>query len=312
MPKCSALYPLKFYPIFKDKIWGGKRISNILNKSAGNQCGESWEVSAISGCTSVVANGDLVNQSLTDLCEIYGTQLLGTSFNSFPLLIKFIDANEDLSIQVHPNDGQSNRQGKAEMWYVIAAEEGANLLCGFNQSTHITYVRDSIERGVFDELLNRFPVKAGDVFYIPSGIVHNIGKGILLAEIQQSSDLTFRMCDFDRVDDHGNKRELHLEQALAVLNFEKSTGKISNTLTNLVTCDVFTTNKIELHKPMPVRAAAGFKVFINVSGNARINFDTNQWSLNFGETCLLPVGLEMEIEPVGEVILLETYVDKGS
>jgi len=308
MPDSQALYPLKFTPILKNKIWGGKRISNILNKAAGNQCGESWEISAVPGAVSVVSNGDLVGQSFDELIARFGEQMLGGHYESFPLLIKFIDANEDLSIQVHPNDEQSGGQGKSEMWYIMQAEAGATLLCGFNQPTHLTKVRDSIDEGTFEKLLNRIPVKAGDVFYIPPGTVHTIGKGILLAEIQQSSDTTFRIYDFDRVDDQGNKRELHIDKSLSVMKLSQDNGKVETDSVELVKSPFFVTNKLTLEEKKTVVAKSGFKIVMNVSGRAKINFDSDQWSLNFGETCLLPAGLSMDIEPEGEVVLLETYV----
>ncbi|MCP4459377.1 MAG: mannose-6-phosphate isomerase [Cytophagales bacterium] len=306
-----ALYPLKFHPILKDKIWGGKRISNLLNKPAGNECGESWEISGIPDSVSVVTNGSLTGRSLEDLCKKYETEFLGSAFKTFPLLIKFIDANEDLSIQVHPNDEQNAGNGKSEMWYIIEAEKDATLLCGFNRSTNLPEVRDSIDEGHFDELLNRVSVKAGDAFYIPSGTVHTIGKGILLAEIQQSSDTTYRIYDFDRIDNKGNKRELHIDESLSVMNLDRDNGLVTTNSETLLSCPFFVTHKLSIQTKKTLKADDGFRIYINVSGKSKISFGSQSWSLNFGETCLLPSGLEMEIEPEGDVILLETYVRNG-
>lgn len=311
MTESPALYPLKFYPILKDKIWGGVRISNILNKEAGNQCGESWEVSAVPGAVSVVSNGHLADRSLAELISQFGEKLTGASYCKFPLLIKFIDANEDLSIQVHPNDDQSDNKGKSEMWYIIEADEGATLLCGFNRPTHLKDVRDAIKEGTFDQLLNRVPVKTGDVFYIPSRTVHTIGKGILLAEIQQSSDTTFRVYDFNRTDDQGNERELHIDESLSVMELSQNNGKVETDSERLVSSPFFVTNKLRINSKETLSADAGFRIYINVSGRSKISCESQSWSLNFGETCLLPSGLSMEIKPEGKVVLLETYVENG-
>src|SRR5690606_31355775 len=219
---------LKFKTIFKEKIWGGEKIRTMLHKdfSPLKNCGETWEISGIRGNESVVAAGPLAGKSLPELIEMYKGELLGNriyekSGNEFPLLVKFIDANEDLSIQVHPNDEiawqRHKSLGKAEVWYIMQADEGATLISGFNQPMDEATYRKHLEENRLKDILNKESVKAGDVFYIPGGRVHTIGKGLLLAEIQQSSDITYRIYDFDRVDDQGNKRELHTEDAMAAI-----------------------------------------------------------------------------------------------
>lgn len=233
-----SLYPLKFNPILKDKIWGGSKLKTVLNKdfSPLPNAGESWEISGVEGDVSVVSNGFLEGNNLEELIEIYMGDLVGDHVYEnfgieFPLLIKFIDANDVLSIQVHPDDVLSkerhNAFGKTEMWYVIEADKGSELIVGFNQKVDKdTYIK-KLEEGRLEEILNNEPVAKGSCFFIPAGRVHAIGKGILLAEIQQTSDVTYRIYDFNRTDDKGTPRELHTELAVDAIDysFEK---KIQN------------------------------------------------------------------------------------
>jgi mannose-6-phosphate isomerase len=233
MKSKPPLYPLTFYPIFKEKIWGGQKLKTILGKEIGDikNCGESWEISAVEGDVSVVKNGHLKGKKLTEVIEEYGEELLGKKVvekygKTFPLLIKFIDAQEDLSVQVHPNDELAQKRhgclGKTEMWYVIQADENASLIAGFSEKLDKEKYLNALKSGQLMNVLKKHSVSAGDAFYIPAGRVHTIGKGILLAEVQQSSDITYRIYDFDRVDSKGNKRELHTELALEALDFEEN------------------------------------------------------------------------------------------
>jgi len=203
------LYPLKFKTIFKDKIWGGQKIKTILNKDFGKlpNCGETWEISGVEGNISEVSEGELEGQSLTELIRIYKSDLVGFNIykkykDEFPLLIKFIDATEDLSIQVHPGDNLAKKRhnsfGKTEMWYVLQADEGASLIAGFNKELTKESYKEYFESGNLDEILNREIVTKDDVFFLPAGRVHTIGKGIMIAEIQQTSDITYRIYDFNR------------------------------------------------------------------------------------------------------------------
>src|ERR1700742_839597 len=260
-----SLYPLKFKTIYKDKIWGGQKIKTYLQKDFGNlpNCGETWEISGVKSDVSVVADGDLQDRSLADLLEEYKDQLVGKKVydhfgNIFPLLVKFIDANEDLSIQVHPDDKlakeRHNSFGKTEMWYVVEADPGATLIAGFNKELTEQEYLDKFNSGHLTDILNKENVKAGDVFFLPAGRVHTIGKGLLIAEIQQTSDITYRIYDFDRVDDKGNKRELHVEEALAAIDYkhypEYKTQYQShqNKTVKLVSCPYFTTNLLDATK----------------------------------------------------------------
>src|SRR6201991_817096 len=255
----SSLYPLKFKTIYKDKIWGGQKINTHLHKDFGDlpNCGETWEISGVKSDVSVVANGALAGESLAELLVQYGADLVGEKVyahfgNIFPLLIKFIDANEDLSIQVHPDDELAKKRhnsfGKTEMWYVIEVDPGSTLIAGFNQELTEQVYLDKLNSGHLTDILNKEDVAAGDVFFLPAGRVHTIGKGLLIAEIQQTSDITYRIYDFDRVDDKGNKRELHTEEALAAidynfyLDYKTKYHPEKNKDVHLITCPYFTTN----------------------------------------------------------------------
>src|SRR3569833_2280441 len=258
----SSLYPLKFKSIYKDKIWGGQKIRTYLHKDFGNlpNCGETWEISGVKSDVSVVAEGALAGESLADLLEKFKDQLVGKKVynhfgNIFPLMVKFIDAIDDLSIQVHPNDELAKKRhnsfGKTEMWYVIESDPGSTLISGFNKETNEQEYLDKLNSGHIMDILNREDANAGDVFFLPAGRVHTIGKGLLIAEIQQTSDITYRIYDFDRVDDKGNKRELHTEEALAAIDYKhypeyKTNYKPQkNKPVHVVSCPYFTTNILD-------------------------------------------------------------------
>src|SRR6185503_16792476 len=258
----QSLYPLKFQTIYKDKIWGGQKIRTYLHKDFGDlpNCGETWEISGVKSDVSVVADGPLKGERLDQLLETYQDELVGQKVyehfgNIFPLLIKFIDANEDLSIQVHPDDELAKKRhnsfGKTEMWYVVEADPGSTLIAGFNKELDQQEYLDKFNSGHLTDILNKEDVKSGDVFFLPAGRVHTIGKGLLIAEIQQTSDITYRIYDFDRVDDKGNKRELHVEEALAAIDYhhyaEYKTNyhPKENETVKLVSCPYFTTNLMD-------------------------------------------------------------------
>jgi mannose-6-phosphate isomerase len=259
------LYPIKFKTIFKDKIWGGEKIKTYLGKdfSPLPNCGETWEVSGVKSDVSIIANGVLSGTSLADLLAKEKGNLIGKKNyerfgDEFPLLIKFIDANDYLSIQVHPNDELAEKRhhskGKTEMWYVIQADEGSTLISGFNQEMDKETYLKKFNAGELIRILNKEEAKAGDVFFLPAGRVHTIGKGLLIAEIQQTSDITYRIYDFDRVDANGNKRELHVKEALDAIDFtyhKNYKTKYQPTLNQpveLVDCNYFTTNVLEYTK----------------------------------------------------------------
>ena len=260
------LYPLKFKPVLKDKIWGGSRLNQLFGKNNNSdKLGESWELSGYENDESVVSNGFLEGNNLTELIEIYMGELVGDKVYDefglmFPLLFKLIDANENLSIQVHPGDEvaaeRHNSFGKTEMWYVVAAEQGSELIIGFSKDCTSEEYLDALENDKVEDLLQRVPVKPGDVLFIPAGLVHAIGKGVVVAEIQQSSDITYRIYDYKRVDDSGNERELHTDEALDVINFSASLNPkteyslLENQIVPLVSCEYFTTNIIKFDQAL--------------------------------------------------------------
>jgi mannose-6-phosphate isomerase len=326
----EGLYPLKFTPIFKDKIWGGNKIKSVLNKDYGNlpNCGESWELSGVDGNVSVVTNGYLAGNDLNELIEIYMGDLVGEDIyehfgNEFPLLIKFIDANDDLSIQVHPGDEMAaerhNSYGKTEMWYVIQADKGSKLQSGFNQKVDQELYLEKLEKVELTDILNFEEVSSGDVFFIPAGRVHAIGKGILLAEIQQTSDITYRIYDYDRRDDKGNTRELHTDLALDAIDYtlfpqyKTSYEPENNQSVKLVGCKYFTTNVLELTETVEkdYNKLDSFVIYICLEGELAVETESGNETLKLGETILLPAAIEsVSLKPVsGKAKLLEVYID---
>ena len=324
----SALYPLKFTPILKEKIWGGNKIETILKHkiSPMRNCGESWEVSGLVEDESVVSNGFLAENNLNELLEIYLTDFVGEKNYEkyglgFPLLIKFIDAQDNLSVQVHPDDTLAQEKygqnGKTEMWHVIQADEGAGLYVGFNQKvTEHQYV-SAVENGTLEPLLKFYPVKAGDTFMIPAGTVHAIGKGVLLAEIQQPSDITFRIFDWNRVDENGKGRELHTEEALDAIHFEENVGDFKvkyapekNKTVTLIHSPYFNTNLLEMD--MQVEKSFGhldtFVIYMCLEGNAFLISGDNKEHLETGEVVLVPAVIsQLQIIPDPKAKLLEVY-----
>jgi mannose-6-phosphate isomerase len=325
----SALYPLKFKTIYKDKIWGGQKIETYLHKDFGSlpNCGETWEISGVKTDVSVVANGELEGQSLADLLEQYKDQLVGKKVydhfgNIFPLLVKFIDANDDLSIQVHPNDELAKKRhnsfGKTEMWYVIEADPGSTLITGFNQPITEQIYLDKFNSGHLMDILNREEVTAGDVFFLPAGRVHTIGKGLLIAEIQQTSDITYRIYDFDRVDDKGHKRELHTQEALAAIDYHfyseyktKYQPKKNETV-KLVKCPYFTTNVLDFTEDTSKDYSSldSFVIHVCVEGEYTLRTGGKQYSMKMGESILLPKTIDsVELKTIGGFKILESYIE---
>jgi len=322
------LYPLKFEPILKDKIWGGTKLKSLFGKAAAtDKLGESWELSGYEADESVVTNGFLAGNNLPELIEIYMGELIGDKIYdeyglSFPLLFKLIDANENLSIQVHPGDEvaaeRHNSYGKTEMWYVVDADPGAELIIGFSEDcSHDEYL-DALDEGLVEDLLQKVPVSKGDVFFIPAGLVHAIGKGVVVAEIQQSSDITYRIYDYKRKDDQGNERELHTEEALDVIRFEASKDPktdyepLLNEITPLVTCDYFTTNMLRFDHNINRHYAKidSFVAYMCLEGNFVIEYEGEKTVVNKGDTILIPACIdELSLIPDSEVTLLEVYVE---
>jgi mannose-6-phosphate isomerase len=320
-------YPLKFHPILKEKIWGGNKLKEILNKKTTQKnIGESWEISSVKDNTSIVENGPLKGKALSDLIEEYQHDLVGKKNfevfgTSFPLLIKFIDANKDLSVQLHPHDEVARERhdsfGKNEMWYVVQADEGSKINIGFSKNISKSEYLQCLEAGKIVSLLNFEEVKKGDSFFIKTGKVHAIGSGVLLAEIQQTSDITYRIYDWDRTDAEGNSRELHTDLALNVIDLERKedfrmlVDRRLNETSNIVSCKYFTTNFILIkgHMVKDYSRLDSFVIYMCVGGEAVISIEGNTETIAMGQSFLIPAK-NMEVEITSErVELLEIFVD---
>ena len=325
----NGLYPLKFKPLYFDKMWGGQKLRTVLGKDFGNlpNCGECWEISAVEGNISVVANGFLAGNNLEELIEIYMGDLIGDRNYEkygieFPLLIKFIDAHEDLSIQVHPNDElagkRHNAYGKSEMWYVIDADKGSRLSPGFNRQLDREQYTRYFNEGKLLDILSFEEVRQGDVFFMPAGRVHAIGAGVMVAEIQQTSDVTYRIYDFNRKDRKGNSRELHTGLALDAIDFEfhdkyRTDYKLSlNEPSELVHCKYFTTNILEFDRLIEkdFYESDSFVIYICLEGKLELVSENGRETLGKGETLLVPASIPaFNLIPVsGKAKTLEVYI----
>lgn len=316
-------YPLQFAPILKERIWGGEKLKTILNKPiTSNITGESWELSTVEGDVSVVANGILKGKSLMELIDEIPNEILGTKVyerfgKQFPLLFKYLDAREDLSIQVHPNDKlakeRHNSFGKTEMWYVTQADADARIIVGFKEDSskkeYLKHLNDKTLVSILDDV----KAKPGDVFFLETGTVHAIGAGLVVAEIQQTSDITYRLYDFDRKDAQGNTRELHVDLALDAINYNKvETQKKYETKTNtsnvIVDCPYFTTNFIPLENKVEVsKSGETFTVYMCIEGSFEIEYNGFKQSYIKGDTVLVPAEINAFIL-TGKASILEIYI----
>ncbi|MAN26511.1 MULTISPECIES: type I phosphomannose isomerase catalytic subunit [Mesonia] len=304
------LYPLKFKPILKEKIWGGSKLNTFLHKdSDSNQVGESWEISDVEGDFSIVAKGDLQGKTLRSLIEQYQSELVGKSIyehfqNKFPLLIKFIDAKENLSVQLHPDDvlakKRHNSFGKTEMWYIMQADEGCGIIVGFKDGVSVEDYENSLKNNSIEDLLNFEEVNPGDTFFIKPGLIHAIGKGVVLAEIQQTSDITYRVYDYNRTDDEGNSRQLHTEEAKEAIDFEANdeykidyTSK-ENNKTSLVENQYFKTKQIKLSQELTLDYSStdSFVIYMNIEGDTKVSTERGDEVLKAGETLLIPACID--------------------
>jgi mannose-6-phosphate isomerase len=300
------LYPIKFYPILKERLWGGTKLGTILGKELESDLvGESWEISGVNGDVSIVANGPHKGTSLINLIDEFPEAILGKSVlerfgKEFPILIKFIDAQKDLSIQLHPNDELARKRhnsfGKTEMWYVMDSDEDAELIIGFNEDvTEETYT-ESLKNNSLTDLLNYESVSEGETYFINAGKIHAIGAGVLIAEIQQTSDQTYRVYDYNRKDADGNPRELHTELSFEAIDYAKKDdfkvgyGRNLNVANPMVNCPYFKTNFISLNKKIrfDVSDRDCFTIYICVDGHVLIENDFGSILITKGETILVP------------------------
>ena len=327
------MYPLKFKPYLCTKVWGGEKIAPFKGiYTTRNRIGESWEISAVEGHVSVVENGPLAGKSLTDLMNEYGAALVGRKVfekygMEFPLLIKFIDAKDDLSVQVHPTDEQAARirpdlKGKTEMWYVVGADKGAKLLSGLTQEITPEEYEEKVNDKTITDVLGRYDVHSGDVFFLPAGRIHAIGAGTFVAEIQQTSDITYRIYDYGRLGLDGKPRELHIEQAKAAIDYtvfpdyRTKYSKVKNEETPLVSCKYFTTNLFDIDKPVSKNLSAldSFVVVICVNGKGVLvdnegDGSVHRIELHQGETLLIPAtSSTIEFHPDGQMTCLASFV----
>lgn len=322
------LYPLTFKPILKSVIWGGSQICPFKGITPTEEgVGESWELSHVDDNFSVVAEGELANKSLDELIKEYGKELVGGKvmerFGSrFPLLIKFIDARNNLSIQVHPDDElakvRHNSFGKTEMWYVIKADKGASLYSGFSQQIDKEEYVKRVGNNTIMDVLKKYDVSEGDVFFLPAGRVHAIGAGCFIAEIQQTSNITYRIYDYNRKDKNGNTRELHTELAKDAIDYTlypdyRTHYKAhTNATVNLADCKYFTTNLIELDTVMvrDFEELDSFVVYICMEGSATLR-DSNGYEIRIhqGQTALIPANNKtVAIIPAPKAKFLEAYI----
>ncbi|MCD8165759.1 MAG: class I mannose-6-phosphate isomerase [Bacteroides sp.] len=322
------MYPFKFEPILKQVLWGGDKIIPFKHLELDMKgVGESWEISGVPGSKSVVKSGPDKGLTLPELVRRHREELLGEAHyarfgTTFPLLIKFIDARQDLSLQVHPSDilakKRHNSMGKTEMWYVVDADPGAKLMSGFSEEVTPKEYKERVQNDTLTEVLQSYEVSKGDVFFLPAGRIHSIGAGCFIAEIQQTSDITYRIYDFNRTDDKGNKRELHTELAkeaidYAVLDdYRTHYDEVANEPVELVACSYFTTSVYDMDEEITCDYSEldSFVIFICIEGGCRmIDNKGNEITVSAGETILYPaVTQEVTIIPDGKVKLLETYI----
>lgn len=325
------LYPLKFIPILKEKIWGGDYLYSKLDKGANPEAkvGESWEISCVDDNVSVVSDGVLKDNTLAELIEVYMGDLVGDKVYDkfglqFPILIKFIDAQADLSVQVHPDDALANKKyhspGKTEMWYVLEADKEAKIIAGFDKNASPLELQQALDNNSVSQLLRADQAQAGDVFFVPAGRIHTIGAGNVVIEIQQSSDITFRVYDFNRRDADGNTRQLHVTESLEALNYKALDNYKTpyeaeiNKPANLTKCDHFTSNILSFDQKVgrDYYFLESFVVLICTEGKFDIEYEGGDVvSMKQGETVLLPAIIrECFFNPRSkQASFIETYLE---
>jgi mannose-6-phosphate isomerase len=303
-----SLYPMKFTPVIKEKIWGGSKISTLfgLNDADDKKIGELWVLSAVENNESLVLNGHFAGNTIGEMIEVFMDDVVGEEIyakykNEFPLLLKLIDANDYLSVQVHPDDRIAQKKhkllfGKSEMWYVLQADEGAGIIAGFNQPMDKRKLLKHIHEGTLKNTLNFESMKAGDMIYIPAGMVHAICPGLLIVEIQQSSDVTYRLYDWDRTNEDGIVRELHIEDAADAINFDLQPKVIRqfnpemNRTTSMMETPFFSASLIQLNQIVEknLEIMDAFVIFFCIEGKFDLHYDQGSLSVDAGECVLVP------------------------
>ncbi len=323
----NSLHPLRFEPIFKRLIWGGRRLATVLRKpiGEGSEYAESWEISDHRLDVSRVADGPLAGASLRDLVRRHGSELFGRAVGNreqFPLLVKFIDAQQDLSVQVHPDDVRGRRlandNGKTETWVIVHAEPESKIYAGLKPGTTRADLTAAIERGTVEALLHSFPARPGECILIPAGTVHAIGAGVVLAEFQQMSDATFRLHDWNRLGHDGKPRQLHIAESLESINFEA--GPIFpleirpepmpwGIREPLARSEYFALDRLTLHSPMTIGEADRFTIVLGIEGEVDVRSAGLTVKISLGQTLLLPASIgSCEVIPRGRATLLTCVV----
>jgi len=328
-------------PVFKDYIWGGKKLKEVFNKKVINEecTAESWEISTNKDGETVISNGDFKGKKLTEIYkdEKYKEEIFGTKckmLDEFPILIKFIDAKNDLSVQVHPDNKYAseneNSLGKTEMWYVLDCIDNAKIICCTEKEVDKNSFEKSLNTEKFKDCFNYINVKKGDCIFIPAGTIHAILGGILIAEIQQNSNITYRVYDWDRVDKNGISRELHIDKSLDVIDFNKN-PQITSTLDNMIKndetyveefnitdCEFFKTDKIVIknRELLGKSKLESFYAMNVINGSGKISFDVNseinnknkiEYNIKKGDSFLMPSTLG-EYVISGNLEILKTYI----
>ena len=321
----ASLYPFRFRPILRRYLWGGRRFESSLGKALppGGDFAESWEVSDHGNDQSVVAFGPLAETTLRELVTVDGQMLLGRHHPQpcFPLLLKFLDGNQTLSLQVHPDDAQAARldppdAGKTEAWVVVEALPGSMIYAGLKPGVERDQLAAAIREGTCEQCLNTFAASPGDCVFVPAGTVHAIGAGLLVAEIQQSSDTTYRLFDWNRLGPDGRRRPLRTEEGLDVVDFTRGPGMPQRPqatdrpqVSRLVACDKFVWDRWDFDRPLPVGGDDRCHVITVLEGAVQIAGDPSGSPLPRGETALLPASLgQVLLSPQGRTVLLDAYL----
>ncbi|MDR3350304.1 MAG: class I mannose-6-phosphate isomerase [Prevotellaceae bacterium] len=322
----TPLYPLKFKPQAKATVWGGSKLRTLFNKPfpANEKIGESWELSAVQRNLSVVTNGFLKGNTIEELTEVYMGELVGEKNYErfgieFPVLVKLIDAAETLSVQVHPDDETArirhNAYGKTEMWHILQADKGAGLYIGFNRTLTAAEFYSRIQNNTLLETLNFVNVQPGDTFFISPGTIHAIGKGIVLAEIQQTSDITYRVYDWGREHHPATARAMHVDQAIDIIDYAKKTetktdyATLPNEPVQLAASPYFITSLVAINRPLARNLSGNdsFVIYVCIGGEAAIQYGPHSETITKGETLLVPASIaDFTLLPAPEAKLLET------
>lgn len=321
----SPLYPFRFQPILRRYVWGGRRLGSLLGKpiGEGNDYAESWEIVDRASDQSIVAAGPLEGATLHQLLAEHGLAILGRHHpqSHFPLLLKFLDARAPLSVQVHPDDGMAARLalpdcGKTEAWVVLAAEPGSVLYAGLKPGVDCAVLEQAVARGTVEHCLHRLEPGVGDCFFIPAGMVHALGAGLVVAEIQQPSDTTFRLFDWNRVSAEGKRRPLHIEQALGAIDYtygpavpQTPVATERPHVSRLVACERFVADRWQFDMPDAIGGDERCHVLVVLDGHVDVAGEPLQQPLSRGATALIPAALgPIQLAPHGPASLLDVWL----